>query len=97
MKMKGKGDKKKRSKNQEAREIHKKSNLGYKELKDNLLMIINNLESLVLRCSEKTELGSFLASVASEFCLEESEVKYEDTNSTSVITIEEELQALWYG
>ena len=93
MKVKGKGGKNKSSKlrRQEAQR-HKKLNLSHGELKNSLLRIISNHENLVLRCSEKTELGSFLASVSSSFYLEEDE----DLNPADQIMIEDVLNALWY-
>ena len=81
MKGKGKGGTNKSSRLRRQEERHKKSNMSHGELKTNLLMIISNLETLVVRSSEKTDLGSFLASVSSSFYFEEVEVKDEEINS----------------
>ena len=92
--MGGKGGKKKGSKykKQKGGKTHKKLNLSLKELRENIISIVNQLESLVLRCPEKTELGCFLASVSSSFCFEDIEVDGEES-----ITIEDELVALGYA
>ena len=97
--MKGKGGKNKnsRSNRQEAKPITKKSDLSYRELKENLQMVINSLGTLVLRCKEKTELATFLTSVSSQFCFEEKQVIYGDTNLVETFTIEDELDALRYS
>ena len=96
MKGKGKGGTNKSSRLRRQEERHKKSNLSHVELKTNLLMIISNLETLVVRSSEKTDLGSFLAFVSSSFYFEEVEVKDEEINPADQITKEDVLDALWY-
>ena len=60
MKGKGKGGTNKSSRLRRQEERHKKSNLSHVELKTNLLMIISNLETLVVRSSEKTDILYFV-------------------------------------
>ena len=96
MKGKGKGGKNKSSRLRRQEERYKKSDLSHGELKNNLLMIISKLDSLVVRSADKTDLGSFLASVSSSFYFEEMEVRDEDKNPADDITIEDVLEALWY-
>ena len=63
-----------------------------KDLEEKIVVAATSLARLVIRCSEKTELGCFLASLASEFSFEEA--NEEDLRPAGFITIEEELAAL---
>ena len=96
--MKGKGGTKKNSryKKQQTKDLYKKSKLNYTELKDSLQKVICSLNSLLQRYSEKTELATFLCSVASQFCFEENDSIDGDSNSAKTVNIQDELEALRY-
>ena len=49
-------------------------NLSFQELESQLKIIINLLGGLLAFCRDKTELATFLASVANEFLTEEEAV-----------------------
>ena len=50
---------------------NKNKNLNFKELESQLKVLINLLGGLLDFCRDKTELATFLASVANEFLTEE--------------------------
>ena len=70
------------SSNNIKKQENKQKNLSFKELESQLKILINILGGLLDFCRDKTELATFLASVANEFLTEEDQVNEASLNSS---------------